>query len=127
LKDGDTLHVPQLIQEVSVQGEVMSPTSIIFTPSNTLDQYINLAGGLTSKADDKRIYIIKSNGAIVTTQSSSKQLFANTSSVSVEPGDAIMIPLDLDNMSDLTKWSNISQISYQFAITAASISALGLF
>ena len=127
LKDGDTLHVPQLIQEVSVQGEVMSPTSIIFTRSNTLDQYINLAGGLTSEADDKRIYIIKSNGAIVTTKSSSKQLFANTSSVSVEPGDVIMIPLDLDNMSDLTKWSNISQISYQFAITAASISALGIF
>ena len=106
----------------------MNPNSLLHTASTTLGQYIESAGGLTSNADKNRIYVIKSDGAIVTGNGTSQSLFKNNSSALViDAGDVIMVPLDLDDVSQLTKWTNISQITYQFAITAASLAALGIF
>ena len=128
LKNGDKLHIPQTVQEVGVFGEVMNPNSLLHSPSTTLEQYIQTAGGLTSSADKNRIYVIKSNGAIVTSNGISKSLFkSNVNAYVIDAGDVIMVPLDLDDVSDLTRWTNISQITYQFAITAASLAALGIF
>ena len=128
LKSGDKLHIPQLVQEVGIFGEVMNPNSILHADSMTIDQYIETAGGLTSNADKNRIYVIKSNGSIVTSSGISKSLFkGNANALVIDPGDVIMVPLDLEDVSDLTRWTNISQITYQFAITAASLAALGIF
>ena len=126
LKDGDKLHIPQIVQEVGITGEIMNPSSMLYSPSMTLKDYIEASGGLTSQADTKRIYVIKANGSIVTANSTTKTLF-NGHTTMIDPGDMIMVPMDLEHVSALTKWTNISQISYQFAITAASIMALGIF
>ena len=126
LKNGDQLHIPQRIQEVGITGEVMSSASMLYFPSMTLDQYIEAAGGLTSQADTDRIYVIKSNGSIVAAESKTSTLL-NGRAATIDPGDVIMVPMDLEHVSELTRWTNISQISYQFAITAASIMALGIF
>ncbi len=126
LKNGDQLHIPQRIQEVGITGEVMSSASMLYSPSMTLEQYIEAAGGLTSQADTDRIYVIKSNGSIVAAESKTSTLL-NGRAATIDPGDVIMVPMDLEHVSELTRWTNISQISYQFAITAASIMALGIF
>jgi len=128
VKNGDTLYIPQEVQEVSIVGEVMNPSSMLHKPSTTLKQYIDSSGGLTSQADKSRIYVVKSNGSIITSKSNGIQIFNNNAKqLNIEPGDMIVVPLDMEHMSALTKWTNISQISYQFAVTAASITALGIF
>jgi polysaccharide export outer membrane protein len=128
VKNGDTLYIPQEVQEVSIVGEVMNPSAMLHESSTTLKQYIDSSGGLTSQADKSRIYVVKSNGSIVTSKPNGMQIFNNNNKqLNIEPGDMIVVPLDMEHMSALTKWTNISQISYQFAVTAASITALGIF
>ena len=58
LKDGDKLFVPKKTQEVTVVGEVQSSTSHVLVSGLTRDDYVAKSGGLTQKADKKRIYVI---------------------------------------------------------------------
>ena len=47
-------------------GEVQFPTSHLFQSGFSVDQYINLSGGFTQNADKNRIFVVKSNGAVLT-------------------------------------------------------------
>ena len=64
LRAGDKLHVPIMPTEISVLGEVQFPTSHLFQSSYSVDQYVDLSGGLTQNADENRIFVVKSNGAV---------------------------------------------------------------
>jgi protein involved in polysaccharide export with SLBB domain len=128
LKHGDMLYIPQQIQEIAVVGEVMNPSSVLYTPTITLEEYIQASGGLTSKADQSRIYVVKSNGAVVTTKPATTNLFSlHSGQVVIEAGDVIMVPMDLEHVSDLAKWTDISQITYRFALAAEALNTLGIF
>ena len=65
LRDGDKLMVPKQTQEVTILGEVQSPTSHVFEPGLTRDDYIARSGGTTQKADRKRTYIVRANGDVI--------------------------------------------------------------
>ncbi len=65
VKDGDKLVIPKKTQEITILGEVQSPTSHVFEPGLTRDDYIAKSGGATQKADRKRIYIVRANGDVV--------------------------------------------------------------
>ena len=65
LKDGDKLIVPKKTEEVTILGEVQSPTSHVYKPGLTRDDYIAKSGGTTQNADHKRIYIVRANGDVV--------------------------------------------------------------
>ena len=54
LRDGDELLVPKRSQMVTVLGETQQNTSHVFSPILDRDDYINLSGGLTRRADKKR-------------------------------------------------------------------------
>ena len=65
LKDGDQLLVPDERQEVTVLGEVQYATSHVYEPALGRDDYINRSGGLSQRADKKRIYVVRANGEVV--------------------------------------------------------------
>ena len=65
LKDGDQLIVPDQRQEVTVLGEVQYATSHVFERGLSRDDYINRSGGLSQRADKKRIYVVRANGEVV--------------------------------------------------------------
>jgi polysaccharide biosynthesis/export protein len=67
LEDGDVLMVPGPMQSVTVLGEVQSPTSILFDRALARDDYINLSGGMTRRADASRVYIVRANGQVTLT------------------------------------------------------------
>ncbi|MGB0445658.1 MAG: SLBB domain-containing protein [Pseudomonadales bacterium] len=130
LKHGDMLHIPQHMQEIAVMGEVMNPSSVLYATNTTFDDYIQASGGLTSKADQSRIYVVKANGSVVTAKTPTKQLFGQTKpsgQLVIEAGDIIMVPMDLEHVSDLAWWTDISQITYRFALAAESLNSLGIF
>ncbi|WP_425467782.1 SLBB domain-containing protein [Pleionea sediminis] len=121
LKDGDILVIPSFRQEVSVVGEVQYPTSHLYNSDLSFEEYIERSGGETDKADDERIYIVKADGSVVLPYKSG---WINATGVSIEPGDTIVVPLDVDATNDLALWTNVSQIVYQLALGAAAFSSL---
>jgi protein involved in polysaccharide export with SLBB domain len=119
LKGGDVLLVPDERQEVSVLGEVQYATSHVYEPSVSRDAYINRSGGLSQRADKKRIYVVRANGEVVANTGAG--WFQRETGASIRPGDSIVVPLDVDQ--PLARWSAITQIVYNLAIAAAAVNS----
>ena len=118
LKDGDSLIIPQRPQAVTVIGSVNFPTSHLFDSKLSREDYIALSGGIHRKADKKHIYIVRANGQGVV-QSGSR--FFPGSGTRIQPGDTIVVPIDVDRMRPLTYWGQVTQIIYNLAIGAAAV------
>ncbi|KZZ37809.1 hypothetical protein A3757_01575 [Oleiphilus sp. HI0117] len=121
LKDGDELFIPERKSSVTVIGEVQLPVSQLFEQELDYWDYIERSGGLTDKADDERIYIIKANGGVQMPDSSS--WFASNDS-QLAPGDTVVVPLDADKIDQVVLWRDMSQIFYQIALGAAAVGSL---
>ena len=65
LKNNDRIIIPRSQQTVSIIGEVFAPNSHFFDSSKSIENYLDLSGGLTEFADNDNIYIIKGNGSVV--------------------------------------------------------------
>lgn len=117
LKNGDALIVPDQRQEVTVLGEVQYATSHVFERGLGRDAYIDKSGGLTQRADRRRIYVVRANGEV--SVDSGARWFARDSGSQVRPGDTVVVPLDIDQ--PLQRWSAITQIIYNMAIAAAAV------
>ncbi|MDX1812379.1 MAG: SLBB domain-containing protein, partial [Gammaproteobacteria bacterium] len=122
LRGGDELFVPSHMQEVSVIGQVYHPTSHLHKEGQTVEDYLNLSGGLTKRADKENIYVIRANGEVRSAENG-----WGSDEVEVMPGDTVVAPLDADRMSQLKLWSSISQIVYQLGLSAAAWNTVGLF
>ena len=124
LEAGDRLYVPVTPIEVTVIGQVNYPTSHYHEASMTLNDYINKSGGITAKANDDRVYIVRANGAIDAVGSLS--WWANMST-QIYTGDTIVVPQDIDRISTLSLWTSITQIVYQLGVAAAAWKTVGAF
>ena len=120
LKDGDLLAIPEYRQEVSVVGEIQHPSSHLFNDELKINDYIDLSGGVTHRADKTRIYVVKADGSVTMPRRSGwfKRRYSN-----IEPGDTVIIPMDVDRRDKLTVWGEASAIVYQLALGAAAINS----
>jgi polysaccharide biosynthesis/export protein len=114
VKDGDKLVVPKKTQEVTILGEVQSPTSHVFEPGLTRNDYIAKSGGTTQKADRKRIYIVRANGDVLAGGRSG--WFRRSQSIEIRPGDTIVVPLDTERVNLLPILQAVTTIIYNLAI-----------
>ncbi len=121
LKDGDRLVIPGLRQEVSVIGEVQHSTSHLFNEEWTLEDYIEKSGGMTQRADDDRIYVVRADGSVFLPNQSNWLSHQNEL---LSAGDTIVVPLDTDRIKSLSLWTSVSQIIYQLALGAAAFNNL---
>ena len=122
LQDGDVLYVPSKRDSISVIGEVNYSTSHLYKAGISVDEYIDLSGGLKDRADEDSIYIIKANGSVKIPNTGG--WFAANNSEQLEPGDTIVIPMDASHMDKLTLWSTATQIVYQLGVAVAAISGI---
>jgi polysaccharide biosynthesis/export protein len=120
LEDGDVLMVPGPMQTVTVLGEVQSATSLLFDASLGRDDYINLSGGTTRRADESRIYIVRANGQI--TAGGSRRWF-RSSDAQMRPGDTIVVPTDIERMRPLPLWSAVTGIIFNLAVAVAAVNS----
>jgi protein involved in polysaccharide export with SLBB domain len=120
LKDGDQLLVPRVTQEVTVIGEVQSSTSHLYRADLSRDDYIGMSGGLTPRADEDRIYVVRADGSVVTR---SGNTWFNGGSVDIKTGDTIVAPLDTERMRPLPFWTSVTSIIYYLAISAAAVNS----
>jgi len=121
LKGGDRLVIPEYRQEISVLGEVQQPTAHLFNDTLRLRDYIDLSGGIKERADNKRIYVVKANGAVALP---GRTGWFSRKRLKIEAGDTIIVPLDADKKKVLTVWTEASQIIYQLALGAAAFNNL---
>ena len=119
LRGGDSLGVPRFQQQVTVIGEVQTATSHLFNPRLTRDDYIALSGGLTSRADRGKIYIVRASGSVIASEGS--RWFQRNSTVPIKPGDTIVVPLDTEHIPALPLWTQVTQILYNLAIAVLAV------
>lgn len=124
LKEGDKLYVPKRPEEVTIIGEVNYPTSHFWDEDLSRDEYIDRSGGLTYRADEDRIYVVRANGEVAATKI---HRFWFNGKPGVETGDVIVVPLDAERIRPLTLWTNVSQIFYQIGVAAAAWKTIGVF
>jgi protein involved in polysaccharide export with SLBB domain len=122
LQDGDKLYIPSKRDSISVIGEVNYATSHLYKNGISVDDYIDLSGGLKQRAAEDRVYIIKANGSVKIPGNGS--WFAVNNSDLLSAGDTIVVPLDSGYMNDLTLWSTATQIVYQMGVAVAAISSI---
>ena len=121
LREGDQLIIPKQKQEVTVIGEVQNMTSHFYRENLTRDDYIGLSGGMTRKADKGRIYIVRADGSVVSSENSG--WFRRSGQVAMKQGDTIVVPLDTERMPALPLWQAVTGILYNLAIAAAAVNS----
>jgi len=89
LQPGDSLHIPEYLATVRVEGAVTSPTSVLYREGAGLDYYVANAGGYTRNADKGRVSVRYANGSA---QVRSKFLFFS-SWPAPGPGGVVSVPL----------------------------------
>ena len=122
-KSNDRLLVPKFSQEVTVIGEVQRPTSYLFDPSFSQDDYLNQSGGIKNSADKRGIYVVKANGQVIMP---SRGFFKfRSASANIGPGDTIVVPLDTDDskINGVALLAEVSTIIYQLSLGAAAINS----
>ncbi|MBX3705071.1 MAG: SLBB domain-containing protein [Pseudomonadales bacterium] len=121
LQDGDTLMIPGPMQTVTVIGEVHSPTSLLYDRALGRNDYIDLSGGATRRADMSRVYIVRANGQV--TAAGDRRWFRSGATYNLMPGDTIVVPADVERMRPLPLWTAVTTIVYNMAVAVAAINS----
>ena len=119
VRDGDKLLIPKKTQEVTILGEVQSPTSHVFESGLTRDDYIAKSGGVTQKADRGRIYVVRPNGDVISGERSG--WFRRSRNIEIQPGDTIVVPLDTERVRQLPLWQAVTTIIYNLAVALLAV------
>jgi protein involved in polysaccharide export with SLBB domain len=123
LEDGDRFTVPPPPSMVSVIGSVYGESSFVYKPDKRVADYLTQAGGTTKSADSGSMYVLRADGSV---KSKRQEGFftASLEGSRLMPGDAIVVPEELDRTTITRALKDISQIFYQFGLGAAAISVL---
>jgi protein involved in polysaccharide export with SLBB domain len=121
VRDGDKLMVPKKTQEITILGEVQSPTSHVYQPGLSRDDYIARSGGVTQKADRKHIYIVRANGDVISGERHG--WFRKSQLIVMRPGDTIVVPLDTERIRALPLWQAVTTIIYNLAVALLAVHA----
>ncbi|MCC7258295.1 MAG: SLBB domain-containing protein [Gammaproteobacteria bacterium] len=120
LRDDDRLRVPRRMQEVTIVGEVQTSTSQLYQDDLSRDDYINLSGGFTQKADKDRTYVIRANGQVV---AASTSRWLPSGRIDIRPGDTIVVPVDAERLPPLPMWTAVTSIIYNLAVAVAAVNS----
>ncbi|MGH9792789.1 MAG: SLBB domain-containing protein, partial [Candidatus Acidiferrales bacterium] len=115
VRAGDRIVIPKNPNVVIVTGQVYNPNALTFRPRKNANWYLERAGGPTTLAEKKNIFIVRANGEVVSGNSDS-WWGGGVLSTKVEPGDTIVVPEKAIGGS--TFWRNFVAIA-QVASSAA--------
>lgn len=140
LQPGDRLIVNKKPAYVNVMGAVYNPTALFAEEKKSVKHYLNLVGGTTKNADKKEIYIVKSNGTVISkgqgglfglgSWDNKKQRWTlgGFDSTTLDPGDTVIVPQKIETYAWMRFIKDTSQILYQLAVTVGVLkSSLNLF
>jgi protein involved in polysaccharide export with SLBB domain len=115
LRAGDSIYIPKKPNFVMVEGAVYNGTGIAFRPGKSAHWYLRQAGGPTTAADRKNIFIVRADGTVT---GGPKGLFTGGALDSaMQPGDMIVVPNKA--VGGGAKWRDTLQV-------AQLVSAVGI-
>ncbi len=118
LRDQDRIIMPRKKSTITVSGEVLSPSSYVYSKNLSYSDYIELAGGLREGADQDNIFYLLPNGQAA---KPSRSWFSDSE---LTPGTTIVIPQDTTELSNLAFWKAVLPIFSNLVQTLAAIDAL---
>ena len=118
-QDGDEIFVPRRPESLYIVGEVLNSTTLKYDPSNTVQDYIRMAGGLNDQADKNRMFIIYPDGSAEIINNS---LFRRNSSI--VPGSTIVVSRDSRAFDVYSVLEIVTPIFADLATSAAAIAAI---
>ena len=97
IKDGDELIIPEISNNVYVYGEISTEGSVIYSPNQDVEYFVDKSGGFKKFADVNSIYILHPNGESVRYEKK-RNIFESEpkSKIKVYPGSVIFVPRKLD-------------------------------
>ncbi len=99
LEDQDIIRIPKRQQTVSVNGEVLYASSVVYTNGKNFRGYVLNAGGYSPRALKRGAYIVYPNGTV---KGTSKFLFLNIHP-KVKPGSEIYVPTKPERKGNTTQ------------------------
>jgi polysaccharide biosynthesis/export protein len=94
LVENDRLVIPRILETIKLTGGVQNPIAIAYVEGNTLQDYLDGAGGFTEYADKKNVYVKAPNGISMKRR---RFLFFRINP-KVVPGSEIVVPEFPTNM-----------------------------
>ncbi len=134
LEDGDVFEVPGIPSEVTILGQVYSPSTVLHRKNLKLNDFLSLAGGFTEFAHKESIYILKADGSATPARKARTKtrhlayvkgaLGEDSSSYRyvVEPGDTIVVPAKLRMRHD--RFQRTLDAVYKSAISVGALAGL---
>jgi protein involved in polysaccharide export with SLBB domain len=110
LRAGDELYLPKFDGQVKISGAVLMATQVPYREGNSMKDYLNEAGGFSSRAWRRKAYVVYANGKAATT---SHFLFFK-SFPKVLPGSEVVVP----SKPDVKKTSTAEMIGISSAIAS---------
>jgi protein involved in polysaccharide export with SLBB domain len=91
VRAGDTLYIPKRPAFVMVAGQVYNPIAITFSTGKHAGWYLKQAGGPTTLANRKEIFVVRANGTVVG-RGSGEWWSGNVLGTILQAGDTIFVP-----------------------------------
>ena len=113
LREGDILLVPQYNNTVRISGNVLYPNTVTYSPSMTVRQYVQQAGGYGFRSKKNKAYIVYMNGQVARARQMAKGV--------VQPGCEIVIPKKRDKDGALQEILGVATTATSLATTMATI------
>src|SRR5207245_8354692 len=87
---GDVIYIPRKPNFVMVDGAVYNPTAVTFRPGKSAGWYLGQAGGPTTMANKKAIFVIRADGTVVGGKGG--MFSGGAVDVALQPGDMVIVP-----------------------------------
>jgi uncharacterized RmlC-like cupin family protein len=123
VRPGDTLYIPKRPNFVLVAGQVYNPIAITFSPGKHASWYLKQAGGPTSLANKKDIFVVRGNGSVVG-KGSSSWWTGNVLETTLQAGDTVFVP---EKASGSGIYKQLSQSIQLLSGAAVAVSVIRSF
>jgi len=120
LQEGDVLNIPKEKREIKVNGGVMLPSEIVFKEGESLDYYINKAGGYTDNARKGKVYVLYPNGS----GAKIKRFLGLKSYPVITPGCEILVPKTPERKERGLSTAEVIGLSSAFSSLAGVVIAI---
>jgi protein involved in polysaccharide export with SLBB domain len=125
LRAGDVIVVPKKPNFVLSYGQVYNANAITYRPGKTAGWYLKQAGGPTELANKKGIYVIRANGAVVSSSGAADWFSGGVLSTKMQPGDILVVPEKFVTGSSAWKTTlEATQFLANLALAAAVVAKL---
>ncbi len=124
LENGDRLYVPSRPLTMSVVGSVYEQAAFLYDEDLKVGDYLKKAGGPSRSADRSHMFVIRADGSVVAKSSNVGPFGRNFDSLSVHPGDTLVVPTYINKTTFVRGLMDWSQIFSNLALGAAAVNVL---